>query len=333
MAQAFQPVRPASHRLESLCHVPAASHAIRAHRTNPTHPSRHEAAPLGCHQSLYRNPVHLRRPESLLGDPSYYLEPGDPGFVPYPPLAGTLPSQPKKRNKHPMPKSDYISQNDDQFAAQLDAFKTGISPYATQVGVSPAQITSQAADAAYLGYVVACQGMMQGASQQWTAWKNLVRGGGTPPATGAPMAPMFPAAVPAVALGIEVRFRALVKQIKAHANYNPAIGEALGIEGAVHGAPALTTLQAVLTALLTGNAVLIGWGWQGFGAFLDMLEIQVDRGDGKGWVMLAFDTTPDYTDTHPLPATPAKWKYRGIYRVADAQVGIWSNTVEITVGG
>ena len=147
------------------------------------------------------------------------------------------------------------------------------------------------------------------------------------------MAPMFPAAVPAVAPGIEVRFRALVKQIKAHANYNPAIGEALGIEGAVHGAPDLTTLQAVITALLTGNAVLIGWGWQGFGAFLDMLEIQVDRGDGKGWVMLAFDTTPDYTDTHPLPATPAKWKYRGIYRVADAQVGIWSNTVEITVGG
>ncbi len=41
----------------------------------------------------------------------------------------------------------------------------------------------------------------------------------------------------------------------------------------------------------------------------------------------------DYTNTFPLPATPTKWKYRGIYRVGDAQVGVWSNTVEITVGG
>jgi hypothetical protein len=35
-----------------------------------------------------------------------------------------------------------------------------------------------------------------------------------------------------------------------------------------------------------GNAVLVGWGWQGNSAFLDLLEIQVDRGDGKGWVFL-----------------------------------------------
>ncbi len=76
-----------------------------------------------------------------------------------------------------------------------------------------------------------------------------------------------------------------------------------------------------------------GWGWAGFSAFLDMLEIQVDRGDGKCFVFLTYDTTPDYTDTYPHPAVPTKWKYRAIYRVGDAQVGVWSNTVEITVGG
>ena len=52
----------------------------------------------------------------------------------------------------------------------------------------------------------------------------------------------------------------------------------------------------------------------------------ISRGDGRGFVFLTSDTTP-------LPATPANWKYRGIYRVGDAQVGIWSNTVKITVGG
>ena len=38
-------------------------------------------------------------------------------------------------------------------------------------------------------------------------------------------------------------------------------------------------------------------------------------------------------DTTPLPATAAKWKYRAIYRVADARVGVWSDEVSITVGG
>ena len=49
--------------------------------------------------------------------------------------------------------------------------------------------------------------------------------------------------------------------------------------------------------------------------------------------LTAFDTTPNYTDTFPLPAALAKWKYRAICRVGDAQVRLWSNTVEITVGG
>ena len=68
-------------------------------------------------------------------------------------------------------------------------------------------------------------------------------------------------------------------------------------------------------------------------AFLDLIELQVDRGDGKGFVFLTYDTTPGYTDTAPLPATPVKWTFRGIYRVGDAQVGVWSKPVSVTVGG
>ena len=268
-------------------------------------------------------------PNARWGDPSYLLEPGDPGYTPPP---DSLPSVPKKRTKNTMPKSDYILQNDDQFAAQLKTFKTGIGAYATLLGVTPALVTSQAADADYMAYLAQSQGIAQATSQQWTAWKNIARAGGTAPPSGAPVAPVFPPAVPAVPPGIEVRFRALVKQIKASGNYNPAIGEALGIEGNVQSRPDLTGLQPAITATFTGNHVHIGWGWGGNGAFLDLLEIQVDRSTG-GWALLTYDTTPNYTDTAPLPATPTKWKYRAIYRVADAQVGVWSNTVEITVGG
>ena len=230
-----------------------------------------------------------------------------------------------------MAKSDYISANDDQFAAQLKTFKIGIGSYATTLGLTPLQFSTQAADADYFGYVVSCQEIMQGGSQQWTGWKNLTRGGGPVPIAGAPVPPVFPAVVVPVAPGVEARFRALVKLIKANPNYNETMGQVLGIEGSHSTAPDLSTIQAIITASVQGNAVFVGWGWQGQSAFLDMCELQVDR--GTGWTLLAFDTTPNYTDTASLPATPTKWKYRAIFRVGDAQVGVWSNTVEITVGG
>ncbi|MEY2512498.1 MAG: hypothetical protein QOE26_3261 [Verrucomicrobiota bacterium] len=144
---------------------------------------------------------------------------------------------------------------------------------------------------------------------------------------------MFPTAVPAVAPGVEVRFRSLVKQIKGNPAYNQAIGAALGIEGAQQTGPDLTTIQPKITAAVSGTHVDVGWGWGGNGAFLDICEMQVDRDDSKGFVLLAFDSTPNYTDTAPFPTPPAKWTYRAIYRVGDQRVGQWSNPVSVTVGG
>jgi hypothetical protein len=230
-----------------------------------------------------------------------------------------------------MPKGDYISQNDDAFNAQLQTFKNGIGGYSTLLGLTPAQISGQSADAAYFDYTLKSLDIMSNGAQQWTAWKNIERAGGTPPASGAPVAPIFPTAVAAVAPGIETRFRALVQSIKTNANYNEAIGQALGIEGAQQTGPDLTTIQPVIDAMISGNHVNVKWGWGGNGAYLDMCELQVDRGDGKGFVLLAFDTTPGYTDTQPFPAAPAIWTYRAIYRVDDNQVGQWSLPVSVTV--
>lgn len=261
------------------------------------------------------------------GDPSYVLEPGDPGYVDPNPT----PVLTQKRKRNTMPKQDYLNKSDAAFSAQMQTFKTNIGGYATTLGVSTAQVTSQANDTDYFAYVLACQQTMQNGAQQWTAWKNLVRGGGTPPATGVPVAPVFPESVTSVPLGIEVRFRALVKQIKSHPNYNDAIGEALGIEGSQHTGPDLTTIQPQFDVTLSGGQVVVNWDWQGYSQFLDMCELQVDR--GQGFVLLAMDTTPGYTDTAPFPATAAKWTYRAIYRVGDQRVGQWSNPVSITVGG
>lgn len=36
-----------------------------------------------------------------------------------------------------------------------------------------------------------------------------------------------------------------------------------------------------------------------FSAYLDMLRLEVDHGDGKGFIFLANDTTPGYVDIAP----------------------------------
>jgi len=45
------------------------------------------------------------------------------------------------------------------------------------------------------------------------------------------------------------------------------------------------------------------------------------------------DTTPNYTDSAPQPATQAIWKYKAIYRIDDQQAGQWSQEVSVVVGG
>lgn len=230
-----------------------------------------------------------------------------------------------------MPKSSSINPADEGFGSQLQTFKNAIPLYATTLGLTPAAVTAQAADADYYSFTLQSQQIMLGASRQWTAWKDLVRYGGDLPPSGAPVAPVLPAAVPPVAPGIEPRFRALVKQIKAHPSYNAAMGEALGIEGSEQTGPDYATVQPNITATISGTHVEIGWNWGGFANFLDQLELEVDR--GAGFVLLAIDTTPGYTDNQAFPAAPVKWTYRAIYRLGDSRVGQWSNPVSVTVGG
>ena len=172
---------------------------------------------------------------------------------------------------------------------------------------------------------------MEQAAQQWSTWHKLLRKGGTPPSTGAPVLPTLGAAPAAVALGVETRFRDLVQAIKVHANYNTGIGEALGIEGEEQTGPDLSSIQPRLTVRAIGGAVNVGWGCQGHTNALDFIRLEVDR-TGSGFGLLATDTTPGYTDTTPLPATAAKWTYRAIFYVDDHAVGQWSDPVSVMVG-
>jgi hypothetical protein len=261
------------------------------------------------------------------GSPSVLLQEGDPGYVADPTSASFPPSQPPTKRKT-MPKSDHIKSRDAEFLAQLLTFKNNIGAYATLLGLTTTQTDAQAADADYLNQVLCCQDVAEKHAQQRTAWKVYIRDGGDVPASGAPVAPTYPSGVTAVAPGVEKRFRDLVRLIKAHPAYNTGIGEALGIQGSEQSAPDLTVFKPSLTLELSGGQVFIRWSWQGKSQFLDMLELQVDR--GSGYTLLSYDTTPNYLDT---TAIPARWSYKAIFRVGDQRVGQWSDEVSITVGG
>jgi hypothetical protein len=131
--------------------------------------------------------------------------------------------------------------------------------------------------------------------------------------------------------GALTRLFSLVRVMQESAGYGEALATDLGIIGTVATGPDMAIIQPVFTVKTIGGHNFLDWGWDGNGAFLDMIQLQVDR--GAGYTDLAYDTTPGYTDTHAFPATLTTWKYRAIYRVGDAQVGVWSAEVSVTVGG
>ncbi len=230
-----------------------------------------------------------------------------------------------------MAKSDLMSKREMLFAEQMLAFKNHIGTHAAGLGLSPAQVAAQAADADYYYYVVIGHNMVQHHARAWTILKKSLRGGKKPVVANDLPALDLPAPVPAVAPGLERRFRTLVRVVKASDHYNPIIGTELDIEAVDHAAPDYVTLAPKIIVIIKSGRVEIGWDWQGHRAFLDLIQLEVDRGDGKGFVPLAYSTKRRYTDKTPFPADPVRWSFRGIYRVGDGQVGKWSNVAGVTV--
>ena len=213
-----------------------------------------------------------------------------------------------------MARATNLDQRDNHLAAELDAFKNGIGPYATRLGISPAQVAAQAADADYFSYTLVVQELLASSSKQWNGWKTLLRDGGNLPSAGTPQTPVFPDAPPPVAPGVEPRFRALVRQIRASAIYNPSIGAALGLEDPGQTGPNYAMLAPAIDAVIGDMNVRVAWNWSGYAPYLDQCELQVDRGDGKGFVVLAVGRILGYVDTEPFPTAPVAWTYRAIYR-------------------
>jgi hypothetical protein len=269
-------------------------------------------------------------PNLRWGSPSYILEPGDPGYVP--PANPVSQTKPKaKKMKH---NTYYPTKLADQILWLVN-FNAKLASHATALGLTTAQVTAILADCAWLIYVLqSWLTAVRNWAQSCTDAANLAQTG----TGGVQTLPVFvPPAVPTgtapVTLGALTRIFALVQQIKTGGKCTDDIATDLGIVGSVATPPDMSTMQPVITAKVNGSHVDLGWGWQGNSAYLDACEILVDRADGKGFVALVVDTTPNYTDTQAFPVAKAIWTYKAIYRVGDGQVGQWSQPVSVTVGG
>lgn len=227
-----------------------------------------------------------------------------------------------------MPKSHYLPNDDNGKAAWLNNLSAKLPAYQAALGLTAADAASVTADAAFFAYALNAQIQVAAYSQQWTAYKNSARNGSGPALGLAPVAPNPGNAPAEVAPGIFGRATALVARIKTAPGYTESIGQALQIIGADQTVD-VNSMKPVLTAELDAGQVVIGWTKQG----MDGIEIQADR--GTGFVFLAIDTIPDYTDTAPMPAAgqSALWKYKAIYLQADQRAGQWSDVVSIPVAG
>ena len=220
--------------------------------------------------------------------------------------------------------------NDAGIADLLDNFGLKIPTYATALNVTAAQVTSYQNDAAMFRYMLKMQEATKTFKQEVTSYKNFLRDGedGPPQSEPVPVFPTLPVPPTTVNKGILDRFRRGVANIKSENAYTNGMGEALGIVGDEQTFDP-DKLKPVLTGEIVVGHPVIKWTK----GHADALDIYVDRGTGAGFVFLATDTQPDYTDTTSLPqgVETAVWEYQAIYKIADEQVGKYSQSIKVTV--
>ena len=228
-------------------------------------------------------------------------------------------------------KTRYLPKDDPGKAKWLKQFASKIPTYASALGITPAEQTSIENDSAMYDYIVTTMHpAYKSRVQDITSFKNIMRDGplGTPsPSIPAPLS--LPAAPTAVEPGIFRRVAKFVQRLKNHPNYTKNMGKDLGIIGEELSFNK-SELKPKLKGALDANRPKIIWKK---GRFADSIDLYVDRQLNNNYEYLANDTRKDYIDDYPMPPDVASvvYRYKGIYRIGDEQVGQFSDPITITV--
>lgn len=221
-------------------------------------------------------------------------------------------------------------------AVWLENFRKKLPKEAAALGLEPKVVSDTVLDAGWLVYLLLTwlEGVRTHGKAATETLELAQTGSGDDPLKLPELTPEpLPEGVQPRPPGSLKRIFQLVADLRGKAACTSAIKAELGIDRPDEAGPDLDTLRPEITATVTAKGVRIDWGWQGHAKFLDQCEIHVDRGDGQGWRILTFDTTPGSIDNAPAPAVHTRWKYRAIYRIDDAQAGGWSEEASVSLGG
>ena len=115
-------------------------------------------------------------------------------------------------------------------------------------------------------------------------------------------------------------------KIKANDNYTLAMGKDMGIVDEKIPID-FSTLKPIIKLTLKPVGIEVGY----IKGVAEGLRIEVDRNDGKGYVLVGISMHPNFNDTTPLPAIATVWKYRAVYIIKEIMVGQWSAIEQIIV--
>ena len=230
-----------------------------------------------------------------------------------------------------MSTSSIIPRDDTNKLVLLQQLNAQLSNYASALDITASDLTQLKVGLDWFDYSLKAQETTQNYSHALVALKNTLRDGPKSTAINLPSPPLFtPTPTSEPYADIFGFLGALITRIKNHKNYTDAIGKALKIIATPSPGIDFTSLQPVLSVDFQGGHPVLHWKNNS----TDALELEADHGTGT-FSLLTIQLTPGYQDNTPLPpsGTAVLWKYRAIYRIRDAQIGHWSQVLEVGVKG
>lgn len=228
-----------------------------------------------------------------------------------------------------MSNSKFIPLGDNDKVVWLNNFTTKLATNATLLGFTPAEITALQKDNAYFSYLISTIELLRQNLLNFVGYKNLAKYAKKDQHNGAlPVVPSLGTPPPAVTEGIFDRAAKLAGRAKLSLNYTEAIGADLGIISPTSTVD-VAALQPELKIKVDVGKPHVRW----IKGYSDALDLYVDRDDTLGFVLVGRFTRNEYLDITPL--APGKvfdeWKYKGIFVIADTQVGLFSNVISVDV--
>ena len=272
-------------------------------------------------------------PNVYWGNPSYKLEPGDPGYIDPDPKPPSTTHKKKRRNT--MPKQSFMPRQEGPKVNWLnkltDALMDPLKGYAAKYGISSANMTKLDNGRKAVNWVWGNLEKVRAFPQQFTTFKDALFDGegalGNLPLAPALSTPPVAATLYADVFGFALL---LANGIKNHPDYSESDGEDMGLEGPElppddgGSAPVLKLVKSA------PGDVVIGWTkgrHQG-------AKFQSRIAGTAAWVDLDVDLSPPYNDARPLAVAgvPEVREYRACYVDDETPSNVWSDVLVVTVG-